>query len=118
MKKSSGRAKRTRWTSEDARRVLEEWRASGLALEVFARRRGLVGQRLRWWRKQLGLEVVRPLAPRARLVPVTVREVSEDAGGAPLVMVVDGARLEVRAVTATTAAWVGVMLGTLRGPSA
>ena len=121
MKNGSRQKKRTRWTSEVARRVLEEWRASGLALEVFARQRGLVGQRLRWWQKQLGVEVERASTPRAKatLVPVTVRGAADEDDRASLVIVVQGgARLEVREVSATTAAWVGVMLGTLRGHDA
>jgi transposase-like protein len=117
MKNGSRQKKRTRWTSEVARRVLEEWRASGVALEAFARQRGLVAQRLRWWQKQLGVGERAPA--RATLVPVTVRGAVDEDDRASLVIVVEGgARLEVREVSATTAAWVGVMLGTLRGHDA
>lgn len=42
------------WSAEEARRVLEEWRASGLALGRFARERGIGAERLRWWKKRLG----------------------------------------------------------------
>ena len=49
MMKGSGQTKRTRGTAEVARQALEEWRASGLPLEAYARRRGIVAQRLRWW---------------------------------------------------------------------
>jgi hypothetical protein len=121
MTNGSGRTKRTRWTREVARQALEEWRTSGLPLEAYARRRGVVAQRLRWWRKQLGMEVEQASSPRQRstLVPVTVtvRGGAEDGVGAALVLVVkDGGRLEIRELSSMTAAWVGELLGTLRGP--
>jgi len=42
-----------KWSEVEARGVLEAWRRSGLPLEKFAKQRGLVAQRLRWWRKKL-----------------------------------------------------------------
>jgi hypothetical protein len=42
-----------KWTEVEARGVLEAWRKSGVPLERFATERGLVGQRLRWWRLKL-----------------------------------------------------------------
>lgn len=39
-----------RWSEVEARGVLEAWRRSGLSLEGFAKQRGLVSQRLRWWK--------------------------------------------------------------------
>ena len=42
-----------KWSEVEARGVLEAWRRSGLPLERFAKQRGLVSQRLRWWRKKL-----------------------------------------------------------------
>jgi hypothetical protein len=39
-----------RWSEVDARGVLESWRRSGLSLERFAKQRGFVAQRLRWWK--------------------------------------------------------------------
>src|SRR5678815_785116 len=44
--------RRTHWTESDARRVLAEWERCGHTLEAFARSRGLVPQRLAWWRKR------------------------------------------------------------------
>ena len=118
MTNGSGQAKRTRWTSEVARQALEEWRASGLSLEAYARRRGVVAQRLRWWRKQLGMEVEGPRV-RATLLPVTVRGAVEEGVGAAVVLVVkDAGRLEIREMSSPTAAWVGELLTTLRGPRA
>ena len=40
-----------RWSEVDARGVLESWRRSGLSLERFAKQRGFVAQRLRWWKR-------------------------------------------------------------------
>ncbi len=53
--------------------MLEAWRRSGLTLERFAKQRGLVAQRLRWWKQKLeasdkALAVGRPPA----LLPVRV----------------------------------------------
>jgi transposase-like protein len=45
--------RRKPWTEADAQRVLDEWRRSGATLEAFARARGLVPQRIAWWRKRL-----------------------------------------------------------------
>jgi hypothetical protein len=61
------------WTEVEARSVLGAWKKSGLSLERFARARGLVPQRLYWWRKKLGFD--RSLA----LLPVRVTEAQLDA---------------------------------------
>ena len=52
-KRPSSAARRRHWTEADARGVLAEWKRSGKTLEAFARSRGLVPQRLAWWRKRL-----------------------------------------------------------------
>jgi hypothetical protein len=102
----------TRWTETDARRVWSEWRAVGGTLEAFARRHGFGSQRLQWWVKRLGLKDEG--TARRSFVPVVVRESVADTR-APVSVVVDGvARLEVRDLTTETAAWVGVMLTTMR----
>lgn len=49
---SAGRAWR-RWTEEEARAALDEVARNGESAEVFARRRGISPQRLRYWRKRL-----------------------------------------------------------------
>ena len=56
------------WTEVEARSVLAAWKRSGLSIEKFARTRGLVPQRLYWWKKKLGVD--RSLA----LLPVRVTE--------------------------------------------
>ena len=76
------------------------------------------------WRKQLGMEVGGPSNPRvrSRLVPVTVtvRAAAEGSVAAPLVLVVEERRPsgDPGGVVTTTAAWVGELLATLRGPRA
>ena len=52
-KRPSAASRRPHWTEADARRVLADWERSGDSLEAFARSRGLVPQRLAWWRKRL-----------------------------------------------------------------
>jgi transposase-like protein len=52
-KRASAASPRRHWTEADARRVLAEWERSGDSLEAFARSRGLVPERLAWWRKRL-----------------------------------------------------------------
>ena len=56
------------WTEVEARSVLEAWRRSGLSIDAFARGRGLVPQRLHWWRKKLAA------SKAISLVPVRVAE--------------------------------------------
>ncbi len=46
------------WTEVEARGVLEAWKRSGLSIERYARSRGLVPQRLHWWKKKLGFGVL------------------------------------------------------------
>lgn len=41
------------WIEEDAREVLDEWRRSGDSLAGFARKKGLIPERLSWWKKRL-----------------------------------------------------------------
>lgn len=59
------------WTEADARRVLADWERSGDTLEAFARSRGLVPQRLAWWRKRLHI-ARRDVSAALTLVPATV----------------------------------------------
>jgi hypothetical protein len=41
------------WSAEQARRVVDEWKQSGVTVAEFARKRGLVPERLYLWRKRL-----------------------------------------------------------------
>lgn len=42
-----------KWSEVEARGVIDAWQKSGMPLETFAKERGIVGQRLRWWRLKL-----------------------------------------------------------------
>jgi len=44
------------WSAEEARVALDRWRASGLTLAEYCRRRGLRAKRLSRWRQRLGWE--------------------------------------------------------------
>ena len=61
------------WTEIEARGVLEALKRSGLGVEKFARSRGLVPQRLYWWKKKLGIGAADTSRVPA-LVPVRVTE--------------------------------------------
>jgi hypothetical protein len=63
------------WSEHEARAVLHAWRASGLSIERFASQRGLVPQRLRWWKKKL--QDAAPLRSKdLSLLPVRVVDAS------------------------------------------
>jgi hypothetical protein len=67
------------WTEVEARGVLEAWKKSGQSLEGYARSRGLVPQRLHWWKTKLGFGTAAD--PRSRtvaLLPVHVAEAPTD----------------------------------------
>ena len=53
-RRAAGKPRWRQWTAAEARRVLDAWRASGLPLATFARKRGLCAERVRWWRQRLG----------------------------------------------------------------
>jgi hypothetical protein len=64
------------WTEIEARGVLEALKRSGQGVEKFARSRGLVPQRLYWWKKKLGIGAGAAAATNRApaLVPVRVTE--------------------------------------------
>jgi hypothetical protein len=62
------------WTEVEARSVLGAWKKSGLGLEAFARSRGLVPQRLYWWKKKLSFGAVGDKSRALALLPVRVTE--------------------------------------------
>ena len=62
------------WTEVEARSVLEAWRKSGQGLERFARSRGLVPQRLYWWKRKLGFGSVAETTRGLALLPVQIAE--------------------------------------------
>jgi hypothetical protein len=112
--------RRRPWTPAEARRVLDAWRASGESATGFARRHGLVPQRLCWWRDRLAAAtlpkeeaIVQSQDETPAFVPVEVRAAEPIAD---LAVVVVGAdlRVEVRGLDATSAAWVAALVRSLR----
>lgn len=67
------------WTEVEARSVLGAWRKSGLSVEAFARSRGLVPQRLYWWKRKLGIGVAADKSRALALLPVNVTEARTEA---------------------------------------
>ena len=61
--------RRDTWTDDDARRVLDAWRASGESIPAFAKRHELTPQRLYWWKRRLAEPNPEPELP---FVPATV----------------------------------------------
>ena len=70
------------WSELEARSVLSAWRASGASIERFASVRGLVPQRLRWWKKKL--EAGGGSHKSMELLPVAVVAGSEPSRGTPI----------------------------------
>jgi hypothetical protein len=66
-------------TEIEARGVLEAWRKSGQSLEAYARGRGLVPQRLHWWKKKLRFGTATNKGRALALLPVQVVESRADA---------------------------------------
>lgn len=105
------RVKGERWTAEQAQRVVDAWRESGESGVAFARSIGVVPQRLFWWRRRLERVSARRVT-KATLVPVVIRGTSVPLGSAPVVVAMpQGARIEVNAIEAATAAWIVAVLG-------
>jgi hypothetical protein len=79
-------AQRGQWSEHEARGVLSAWRKSGQSLERFAKERGLVPQRIRWWKATLEgktTALVRSESPLA-LLPMQVTESAQPKRGEPV----------------------------------
>jgi hypothetical protein len=78
-------AHRGQWSEHEARGVLRAWRSSGLTLERFAKDRGLVPQRIRWWRNKLEGRAATPRkATSLALLPVQVTQPAPPKRGEPV----------------------------------
>ena len=81
-------AHRGQWSEHEARSVLNAWHKSGLPLERFAKERGLVAQRVRWWRNKLEGKpgAIATTAPQSSLalLPVQVTEPVPAKRGEPV----------------------------------
>lgn len=71
-----------RWTPAEARTVLAAQEASGETVAGFARRHGLLAQRLSWWRSRLGEWREESTAAAQMLVPAVVRASGGDGATA------------------------------------
>ena len=68
-------AHRGQWSEHEARGVLSAWRKSGLPLDTFAKERGLIPQRIRFWRSKLeGKTAAAPTPSPVSLLPVHVTQ--------------------------------------------
>jgi hypothetical protein len=73
------------WTEVEARGVLEAWKRSGQSLEGYARSRGLVPQRLHWWKKKLRFGVAVAKTRAVAVLPVHIEETrTEPRRGEPV----------------------------------
>lgn len=71
------------WSELEARAVLSAWRSSGVSIERFAAARGIVAQRIRWWKKKLEGTAASSRKSTA-LLPVRVIGTCEPSRGAPV----------------------------------
>lgn len=102
----SAAPRRTQWTEADARRVLADWQHSGGTLEAFARSRGLVPQRLAWWKKRLRISPAKA-GMAVTLVPATViGAVPGSAAPAAMIRLAHGITIEIDGVSP---AWVAAL---------
>lgn len=77
---------RGQWSEHEARGVLSAWRRSGLSIERFGKERGIVPQRIRWWKLKLegtGTALVKSQSSLA-LLPVQVAESAPAKRGEPV----------------------------------
>ncbi len=109
------------WTADEARQVLEAWRASGLPLATFARQRELCAERVRWWKQRLGEWKDAPGADRPRLVPAVVMDLAPaSARGTAAVVMVRAAGdvvVEIADVGAVPASWLSALVLGLARPA-
>jgi transposase-like protein len=114
----------TPWSRTDGEAALEAQKKSGESVAAFARRHGIVVQRLYWWRHRLVADKKRmrrkkPGAPAiARLIPLSVIEapaIGRPAGGRGVVVMDGGLRVEVEEPEAVSPTWVAALIRTVRG---
>jgi hypothetical protein len=85
-----------KWSEVEARGMLEAWRRSGLSLERFAKQRGFVSQRLRWWKaKFTRAENALAVGAMPALLPVRVSDESARRGEPVTVLLRTGHMLKV-----------------------
>lgn len=60
------------WSADEARWVVETWKASGLSMAAFADKHGLKAKRISWWRRRLRAETSEP--PDIAFLPVKINQ--------------------------------------------
>ena len=95
MSKSEQDRKRRgkRWTLEQARQVMEQWKASGKSAVAFAAEHGFSATRLSYWSKQT--EAVASKAPKFVAVPIDARIPTTSRSARAVEIVVVGLMLRV-----------------------
>lgn len=103
-----------RWDADQAQQILDELDASGQSLTDFARRRGLVPQRLRWWQRHLAPQRgAEPAGLGATFIPVHVRAAALPATAT--LRVCGELQVELSTLDEATAAWVACLARKLGG---
>lgn len=100
------------WKADEARQVIDAWRASGLPLATFARQRRLSAQRLWWWRKRLrdwGAESEEP----PRLVQALVMEPRTTSAAMVTLRMPGGIVVEVADAGAVSTTWLSALMAEL-----
>lgn len=121
MTTSNKRVTATEWTEAEARRLLDECRASGLSIRAFALRHGLRPRRLYWWIKRLAQKpapATRVGARRERamkLVPVIVKGIAPQSAVRATIIVRAGKHttMEIASASGASAAWVAAVMAEL-----
>ncbi len=94
-----------RWSEEQARRVIDEWKQSGDTIAEFSRKRGLVPERLYLWRKRFA-ETTASSARPLTLVPATIVSTNADV----VVQLPSGVAIEIASASPT---WVAAVVNAL-----
>lgn len=104
MAKRSSPTPRRHWTEADAHRVLDEWERTGGTLEAFARSRGLVPQRIAWWRNRLRDR--RPAAPASMTFVQTTMIGANPSDPAAVIRLPHGIAIE---LTEASPGWIAAL---------
>lgn len=76
---------RGQWSEVEARGVLEAWRRSGVSVERFAKQRGIVPQRVRWWQmKFAAVDKTQAVTAVPALLPVRLGAETPRPRGEPV----------------------------------
>ena len=109
----------TKWTEKQGRKVIKQWRRSGLSMSAFARESGWNTQRLRYWRDRLqeddaSSERGTGSTERAqKLVPGLVVDVGAKVGLS--IVLPQGIVLEARSCTEVDPKWLADVVRALDG---